>query len=221
MKNITFFVFCILSHEIALCQNMILHDPVTNKVFSTSKYSEVKGSPYLTDKWVEGTATIQQGTYKKLHLKLDLYNNTLLFNKDDEAYEFEGNVISFVLMPKVSDSSSYQYYKKGFTANGLRTDQYVQVLVEGPVSLYRSDIKLMTELSEVNRGIVKSFSTSTRYFVIKDNGVQLIKLTKKEVLQLLYDKEEKVLAYAEAHDLSFKKEADIALIIKHYNSISL
>ncbi len=219
MKKLCLFILAFFSCSIVFCQAMNLQDPVSRTVFNLDKYAEIKGSPFLEEKWIKGSATISRGTYMNLDLKVDLYNNTVLFAKDDLPYEFQDDVISFVLMPKVADSSTYQYYKKGFSGNGLRKDQYLQVLVEGGIGLYRSDIKLMSEISEVNRGVIKAFNTSTRYFIMKDGNLQLIKLTKKDVLDLLSDEQEKVEKYADQQKLSFKKEADVARIVKYYLSL--
>ena len=198
---------------------MILHDPVSARTFNSSKYSGINGSPFLFDKWTHGSVTIAKGTYPKLELKLDAYSNQVYFNRNDELYEFEDDVISFILMPKINDSSSYMYFKSGFSGDGLRSSQYVQVLMEGKISLYKADIKLVTDINEINRGVIKTFADASRYFIVRENKLQAIKMTKSDVLDFVKDQQEKVQAYIDQNNLSTKKTSDLLLVLKYYNSL--
>ena len=125
----------------ALTQPLIFQDPVTARTFQSEKYSGIRGTPFLEEDWMAGWVQVPQGVYKNLRLKIDLYSNTLYFNKNDELWEFQDPVKSFVIFPDASDSTKFREYKKGVNGGGLREDQFVQVLGEGKVSLYRSDIK--------------------------------------------------------------------------------
>ena len=200
-------------------QDNILRDPVTNRVFNPVKYSEVNGSPFLFDKWIKGAATISKGTYNELELKLDSYSNTLLFKKEDDSYEFQDDVASFVLKPIASDSASYMYFKKGYSGPGLNPKQYVQVLVDGKVNLCKSVAKSLAEVSQINKGIVQSFTKTDRYYIIKNNTARLIKLNKNEVLNVLSEKQEQIDAFIRAEKLSLKRESDLIKVIHYYNSI--
>lgn len=218
MKAILFFAGFV-SGITVFSQEMILHDPVSGKTFNSEKYSGIKGSPFLYENWISGSVTVAKGTYKKLELKFDAYSNKIYFNKNDELYEFEDDVISFVLMPKVSDSSTYQYFKSGFSGDGLRSSQFVEVLIEGKISLYKSAIKLVTDVNEINRGVIKTFGDATRYFIMNDNKLKAIKMTKNDVLELVSDKQEKIQAYIDQNKLSTKKSDDLLQILKYYNSL--
>lgn len=197
----------------------ILQDPVSARTFNSDKYTDVKGTPFLYDKWIKGNVKVKQGTYQGLELKLDLYENTLFFNRNDNSYAFEEDVMDFVLMPKPNDSSTYQYFTKGLSASSLKPQQYVQVLARGKLGFYRSDIKNMSDMNEINRGRVKTFTTSVRYFVEESGTLKMIKLTKDEILSFMKDKEAEVNSYINEHKLSFKKEADIAAIFSYYNTL--
>ncbi len=219
MKKLCSFIFSLLMFCTGYAQNMILHDPVSAKVFNSSKYSEVRGTPFLFDKWMKGSVTIPRGTYVDLQLKYDVYENTVYYNREDQTFEFQDPILSFILMPEPGDSSSYMYFTKGVTAPGLKETQFVQVLAEGKIVLYKSDIKLVSELNEINRGVVQSFNKSSRYFALKNNVMELIKLNKNEIMELLGDKEKEVNVFINNYKLSFKKEQDIIAIIDYYNSL--
>lgn len=218
MKSYYLLLILIFSSASAISQ-MVLQDPVTARVFSTEKYSEIKGSPFLFKDWTKGSVTTLQGRYDNLELKFDVYDNTLYFNKEDKLFEFKDEVKSFVLMPKQDDSSSYLYFVKGFTAEGLNSRKYIQVLSEGKLSFYKSDIRLLSELNEINKGIVKSFSNATRYYIAVKGELHVARLSKNDILPYFKDKEQQINSFMETNKLGFKKEQDIKKIIDYYNSL--
>lgn len=200
-------------------QEMILHDPVTTKIFNAGKYSDMKGSPFLFDKWIRGAASTSSGVYTDLDLKLNAYENTLIFQQNDESYEFQLPINSFVLKPRERDSSSYMYFRRGFTGPSLQASQYVQILTEGKLGLYRSDIKSVSDFNEINRGVVKAFSTVTRYYIKKDAALFLIKPSKDELLSYMTDKKDSVEAFIKEKKLNLKKEIDMIALVKYYNTL--
>lgn len=219
MRFLYFLAIGILTVNQIDAQDNILRDPVTNRVFNPVKYSEINGSPFLFDKWIHGSATISKGYYDNLELKLDSYTSTLLFKKEDDTYEFQDNILSFVLKPIPTDSTSYLYFKKGVSGQNLTSSQYVQVLVDGKVSLYKSQAKSMAEVNQINKGIVQSFTKTDRYYIFKNNASYLVRLNKSEVLPLLNEKQEQIGAFIDKEKLSLKKEADLVKLIQYYNSI--
>lgn len=199
---------------------MVLQDPVSARTFNTEKYAGYEGSPFLfNDKWTAGHVTVLQGTYKGLELKLDVYSDVLFFKRNDEPYEFQDEVVSFVLIPKAGDSTTWMYFKRGISGAGLKSGQYVQVLAEGPVSLYRSDIRSLSDVNQINRGVIKTFTPTVRYFVSRNGALQLIKPTKKGILEVLNDKAAQVEAFINEQKISFKKDADLGRVFKYYNTL--
>jgi hypothetical protein len=210
------FYICILSlvTTSVFSQGMILHDPVTGRVFKADKYSAIRGTPFLFDKWLPGSASSERGTYHNMQLKLDAYDNVVYFNKNDEPYEFQEKIVSFTLV-----DPDTMYYRKGITGPGLKPEQFVRVLVEGKLGAYKSDIKMVSEMSEINSGMVKTFTGSTRYYISKDGKIELVKLNKSDIFEFIKDKEDKVKEYIDQQKISTKKEADFVNILKYYNSL--
>lgn len=221
MKRLLIFGFTLLCIVLSSqAQNAILSDPVSATVFSTQKYSGVNGTPFLQEKWVPGSVTISRGVYPKLNLKLDAYSNILYFQVGEEAYEFADPVLHFVLKPIAGDSSSYQYFVRGKSGPSLKEDQFVQVLASGKLTLYKSVIKSVTEASEINAGIIKTFNSSTRYFLEKEGNVLLVRLNKKgELVGLMSDKAKEIDDFIKKEKLNPRNEADAIQIIKYYNSL--
>jgi hypothetical protein len=196
-----------------------LYDPIANRTFDTERYSGIRGTPFLVDKWQKGSVLTVKGIYQNLELKFDAYENKLYFNKNDESFEFQDPIISFTFIPNPSDTSLNMKYIKGLSGSGLTPNQFVKVLAEGKVSLYRSDIKAVSEMSEINAGMVKTFANVTRYYVVKDKVTQLIKINKSEIMNLVKDQEAKIQAYISEHKISIKSESDAAEILFYYNQL--
>ena len=218
MKN-TLLLLCLLTSILPLYAQNVLQDPVTGKVYNSDKYSAVKGSPFLFEEWMKGSVTTPQGIYKNLELKLDSYNNTVFFKSSDEPYEFQQKVIGFTLMPRPGDSSTYLVFRNGVSGNGLRPDQFIQILTEGKLSLYRSEIKLVADVNQINQGVIKTFTTSTRYFAMKDDVLQTMKMNKASIYELIKDKEQQIDSFVAQNKLSTRKESDLIKIVQYYNTL--
>lgn len=206
--------------QIAQAQLLQLQDPVSSKNFNSDKYTGIKGTPFLVDKWQHGTVITNKGNYADLELKLDLYDNKLFFNKNDASFELLDQVVAIQLFPKWPDTSNKQVFIKGMSQNNIHPDQYVQVLVpQGQVQLYRSDIKQVTEMSEINAGMVKTFYNSSRYFIKKGNQFNLIRLKKEEIMPYLAEKEAAINDFIVKNKLNLKKEIDFVQLIQAFNAL--
>lgn len=220
MKYISVFAFSFLISVTAFSQNVYsLQDPVSSKNFNPEKYSGIRGTPFLVDKWMKGTVTTPRGVYSSLELKFNVYDNALFFNKNDESFELQDDITTFTLMPKPDDPSTHMIYKRGIAGADLRGNEYVQVLLEGNVGLYKLDVKQLSEMSEINAGIVKTFANNSKYYISKNKQLQFVKLNKAEVLSVLSDKQAKVEAYINDKKLSFRKEADLVDVLKYYGTL--
>lgn len=212
-------IFLLLLRGSTDAQNVYqLQDPVSTKNFNPEKYSGIRGTPFLVDKWIKGSVSISKGVYQNLELKYNVYDNALFFNKNDESFEFQEEVISFTLMPK-EDPASHMVYKRGISGADLRGNEFVQVLLEAEMGLYKLDVKQLTEMSEINAGIVKTFANTAKYYIGKKGKLKFLKLNKQEVLAVLSDQQEKIQAYINEKKYSFRKDTELVDVLKYYNSL--
>jgi len=220
MKKISTILFLLFIAGFANAQNVYsLQDPVSTKNFNPEKYSGIRGTPFLVDKWYKGTVSTPKGVYQNLELKFNVYDNSLFFNKNDESFELQDDIVSFTLMPKPDDPSTHMIYKRGIKGADLKGSEYVQVLLEGSVGLYKLDVKQLTEMSEINAGIVKTFANTAKYYISKNGQLSFLKLNKSELLAALSDKQDKVQAYINEKKLSFRKDSDAVELLKYYASL--
>ena len=220
MKKIVIAFILTLTLQSSQAQLLQLQDPVSSKNFNPDKYAGIRGTPLFQDKWIHGSVVTTKGIYPDLELKIDLYDNILFFNKEDASFELLDQIVSVKLYPKWPDTIQQYIFVKGMNQNGLKPEQYVQALVgTGAVQLYRSDIKQVTEMSEINAGMIKTFANTSRYYIKKGDLLKLIKLNKEELMSFLMDKEAEVNAAIEAKRLNLKKESDIIQVIQAYNNL--
>ena len=215
MRLVTLLLLLFASHFV-WAQEAILHDPVSSTVFQTTRYAGIKGSPFLNDSWTKGKAYTSQGYYPLLELKLDAFNNILLFKRNNESFEFEEDIVSFVLMPS-DDSASFKYFLKGYTATGLKPNQYVELLASEPVLLLRSDIRQVSDMNEINQGVIKTFNSITRYYAGSKDKLELIRLNQKDILALFPGKEDKIREHVKLNKLNFRNEKDVAALFNFMN----
>lgn len=221
MKKLILFLVLTISLQSASAQLLQLQDPVSSKNFNPDKYAGIRGTPLLVDKWHHGSVITTKGYYADLELKIDLYDNQVFFNKNDESFELLDHIVAIRLYPKWPDTvNQQQVFIKGITQNNIKPNQYVQILVaQGAVQLYRSDIKQVTEMSEINAGMVKTFANTSRYFIKKGDQFKLVKLNKEEIMPFLVEKEAEINDFITKKKLNLKKEVDFVQLIQAYNAL--
>jgi hypothetical protein len=221
MKTIITFALLLLAGN-AVAQNITnLQDPVSSRMFNTEKYSGIRGTPFLVDKWLQGTATTPNGVYQNLELKYNVYDNTIFFNKDDNTFELVDNIVAFTLMPKPGDTKSYLNYRKGLTGPDFKEKQFVQVLFDGPnASVYKLDQKLVSEMSEINAGMVKTFANGSKYYIARKGQIVGVKFSSaEEIMTALVDKQAQLQRFIVDKKLNFKKDTDLVELVKYYNTL--
>jgi hypothetical protein len=220
MKKLLFSLLLCTSLYAAQAQLLQLQDPVSSKNFNPEKYAGIRGTPFLQEKWIHGAVTTNLGIYNDLELKIDLFENALFYNNGGEPFELIDKIVEVKLFPKWPDNKIELVFTKGISQAGIKPEQYVQVLVgNGAVQFYRSDIKQVSEMSEINAGMVKTFSNTSRYYIKKGDQFKFIRLNKEDVMSFLMDKEAAINAIIAEKKLNLKKEGDIAQAIQAYNSL--
>ena len=220
MKKIIICILLCFAIQNVQAQLLQLQDPVSNKNFNPEKYAGIRGTPFLQEKWVHGSVTTNLGVYNDLELKIDLYDNILFFNNGGEPFELIDKIVEVKLFPKWPDNKNELLFTKGLSQAGIKPEQYIQVLVgTGAVQFYRSDIKQVSEMSEINAGMVKTFANASRFYIKKGDQFKLIRLNKEDVMSFLIDKDAAINAVITEKKLNLKKEGDIAQAIQAYNSL--
>lgn len=201
-KKIIFLI--LFSNLLAYGQSeQLLLDPSTNKAFSPEKFSSVKGSPFLFNEPVRGNVEVKRGKYMHLDLNYNAYEDRLYFFKEGIPYEIVEQISTFTFTGNPD---------RVFVSNlPLEGNGFWEVLETGEISVYKRHIKLISELSSINQGVVKNFTEGAKYAVVKNNKGSLIKLSQKDLAPFLADKPGK-------NYPKLKKEKDLIESVQLYNT---
>lgn len=213
-------IFCLMIMATTDAQNVYsLQDPLSSKFFTIEKYGATEGSPFLFKSWMQGTVTTPKGTFENLQLKVNVYDNMLVFNKDDQAFEMQEEVTGFTLKPEDGKNNSVMTFRKGVTGADIKSNQFVQVLTTGKATVYKLPTKQVSEVSRINAGVIKTFTDNNKYYIEIDKRVQFIKINKDDIVNALEDKADQLQTYMNTKKINPKKESDLIEIVNYYNTL--
>ena len=207
----------------ASAQFVALNDHMGVPVRAKS-YTDVKGSPFLFEDWVRGTVTVANGTkFERVNLMYDQVADELVFKSEKgETKTFVDQVKEFSFkQEKDNVLVSEKVFRNGFTPiDGAKPYTFYEVLVDDKTKLLKRTSKsIMEEMSYSSAVKVKSFQTSTSYYVARDNKLTKIKNDKKAVLAALGDKQTELEAYIKTKKPDLKKDEDLANLVAYYNTL--
>ena len=109
-----------------------IFDYSNNKEFLASQYTDIKGSPYFSEKWLKGKVFLNDRVwFDNLQIKFDQYNNSFIVNWHDTAFQISSMVKQIILYPG-SDTSNGLVFKNGYSINAkINAKSYLEVLAEG------------------------------------------------------------------------------------------
>jgi hypothetical protein len=196
---------------------------ITGKPLMETSYTDVQGSPYLTDFWVNGLVKLSNGkTISNINLKYDQVADELLFeNKEHQALSFVDQVSEFKLIYGSYDKPVKKLFRNGFQGvdNGNQNSFY-EVLADGGSVLLKKARKKITEIKPYNSSTtVKTFFDVQSYYLSRKGEMIQLKKDKKAILSLLSDKKEQLEKFIDQNKLNVKDEAQLIGLISYYNTL--
>ncbi len=195
-------------------------DYSNNKEFVSFQYTDVKGSPYFSEKWLKGKIFLDQVWSDILELKFDQCNNYFIVNWHDTAFHVSSSVKQIVLYPG-NDTVNGLVFKNGYTINEkINAKAYLEVLAEGRMSFlkyWKKEIDEYTQYSDATK--YKRFEQVNRYFIFVNGQFKDVTLNKKSLQEVLADKWIQVSEYVGKYKVDVKTETGWKLAIGYYNSL--
>jgi hypothetical protein len=215
-KNLLFFTLLFLTH-IGYAQ--FISDPGTNKPIYSGQ-PDIQGSPFANTKWSNGVIITEKGiSYDNLLFKYDAYLHELVFQINDSTYRFTEPVKEFMIHKIDGKTASISRFVKSSSIHNLLPGLYVQQLVNDKVSFYKHYKKIITETTNYGAAAGKQFEDKISYYIIVNNQLRLVVLSKKSLKDLLDDKWAEIDQYMEKNKLSPKSESAWAMVIEYYNGL--
>lgn len=203
-----------------LAQGLYIQD-VNGSPVRIGTYTNVIGSPYLSDSWLKANIKMANGkVFNNIDVKYDQVADELIYKgTDGQTMNFTDKVAEFHIL---GDNGSNNIYKQGFTGpKGLSAQNYAQVLVDGKTKLLKRTVKNLQESREYNSATVdRTVTSSTLYYLVNENGEILnISKDKKGILKALPAKGAEIETYISSNKLNAKDDLDLIKIINYYNTL--
>lgn len=180
-------------------------------------YSRVKGDQFLfSSEFLRGRVAIGNKSFNNVNIKYDILNDEILVLSD------KGMVVQ--LNKENIDSFSFDYhnrtfYFKKFDVDTLNTlTGYVNVLVEGNVSLYIKYRKNILMLAIDNK--YDLFNQFHHIYIGKNGKLNLIN-SKKEFINLLSENEKQIRNYINSNKIKVSRKIPDSFVpvVKFYNDL--
>lgn len=185
-----------------------------------NRTSDVKGSPYLFDKWMEGNVTSQGGKeIDSLKINYDILNHLVEIKVDKVVKAAnEADISSFSVTDEYGQEkkfislSEYHLPDKKFVG-------FAEVLFEGNnISLIKKYEIVYVEPNYVEHFDVGSIDAELvkkdKYFLLRDN-----KLEEFHKRKSFGDKRKQVKTFVRKNQLDLRKERDLVFTVEFLNSL--
>lgn len=201
--------FCIGSY------GQFLQD-INGRPYLITNYSEYQGSPFLFDDWkIADVITAKDDRLYKILVNVDVYGNTVLFNRNDSVYMFVEEIKEF----NINEGSTNYVYKKGKILHPLLPDVFMQVLSATPL-LAKKVVKQLAQVQEYgSANKIQKFAQVTEYYGVIGGTINKIKLTKADAQNFFYNKWSQIQDYAFRNNISYKTNEGWMQLLSFYRSL--
>lgn len=188
-------------------------------------YTDIGGSPYLQDGWIDGSVVTDDGKQASAKLKFDSYLNRLLFQgKNAETLEFTDKLKAFGLNisnKEISDVSPLVFVNNLPAVDKQTTDSWYQLIADGKVKLLKYYGKKIMESQGVNFSPkTKSFVAFHTYYVLRNGAMARVGDNKKAIAKALNNHGPEIEAWLKSNSINFKSDADLQKFFGWYNSLN-
>ncbi|WDF55271.1 hypothetical protein [Mucilaginibacter sp. KACC 22063] len=207
----------------AKAQTMFAAD-VNGSPIKVTKYTNINGSPYLSDSWQKGTVLLANGQTFNLDIKYDMIADNLLFkNKNGDSLNFVQPVKEFKIKSADNDDSQSKLFRNGFPSTNVKTSasSFYEVLYDGGTKLLKREAKSLWKESTTYATATETqnITQTTDYYIFKDGKMITVKPNKKAFLSALSNKTAELGKYVKDNNIDFKKDSDLIKVVSYYNSL--
>ena len=189
---------------------------IQGRVITTQTYTDVIGSPFLNDAFVNGNVVLINGVkFQNVLLKYSSYNDELFFKnpKDESLLSFVVPVKSFELLGLM--------YINGFPAiDNFTENSFYELIANSSVKLLLKNYKTILENKAYNSASTeKKFEDNKIYYVFKDGKMKRFKPSKKDFMETFADKSSEIDVFLKKEKVDFKNNADLVKVFDYYSSL--
>lgn len=190
--------------------------------YVSEKETDIKGSPFLFDDWKKGNVLLKtKERVDSVLIKYNLYTDILQVKVDEQEYQFNVDVLEFLLPDPVSKETAL--FRSGFVpVPGMNEKSFYQVLYDGKTKLLVKYKKLIvSELTSTPGVKARAFEDQKSYFILTAQGrMEKIKKKNKGILDLLDDKKEELKKMVDTNKLKLTSDDEIIKALEYYDSLT-
>jgi hypothetical protein len=184
------------------------------------QHTDVAGSPYLFDSFVDGYVTLSNGLVtEKLTMNYNIYENRIEYSDGNSILAIENHRMKNFIFERNGDR---EIFKRGFDARGLERDEFVRLLSEGKVTAFLKYETSFQEIPSYGQATRRSeFITNKRLYVKKDGETDRIRrLSERNVVRSLDTHRDEMREFARQGNLDLENADDLRKFFAHYNKIA-
>lgn len=212
-----FTVWVGMTHSV-LAQLQVLRDQGTGNPVMSNPYPEVKGTPYWSEFEMGSIVFSEKDTATNLMIAFNAYNHTLVYQLDRELMAYSpGKINGFIL----GKNNSNQIFRTGYMIPGIGTNRFVEVLVDGELTLVNHKFKKMVDDPGATYGSQqsKTFQSVEELIVFKDREAFIWKPRKKNLSGFFgEDGYKKINDIAKSYVLDLKDKNDVKRLVMLLNA---
>lgn len=184
----------------------------------------VGGFPYVFANFKMGSIHLKNGKVTNaIPLQLDLTNHQIHFvSANKEIGMMNGEFVHQIVLSDTTQQAAKDYiFRTGYPAIDKHTsNEFYEVLSEGNITLLKSlNKKLETNKNEFSGEVVKEFVLKEDFYIFMDGQIKRLKKDKEVILNLMKDKQIKIIEYINNNKGSFKNKDYLVELFKYYNKM--
>ena len=231
MKNIfTTVIFLLFLSNISFAQDTYsIREAMdfyrTNKLTSgdystTLAESDIEGSPYLNDEFVNGTVyTINKEKYVNIPLRYNMFNEQIEFKTPQDQVQALADP---TLVDRVEFGENKMVYISHIVSKRAKKG-YLSVLEEGKASLYAKNTVMFKKAEEpgaYKEAVPAQFIKRPDVYFIQVGAAAALRAgNKKEILEIFPDKQKEIAAYLKKHKVKTNNPDQLKELVRYYNSL--
>jgi len=182
--------------------------------------TNVTGSPYLHDRFVDGFVKLRNGLLtEKLTMNYNILENRVEYSDGETIRAIEDHRIDEFSF-EMGDRSIL--FRRGFTANGLEPLDFVRVLAEGNVTAllkYESSFREIPSYGQATRQA--EFTQNQQLYIHRNGDTERVRrLSTRRVVNSLDSHRDEMRDFISQHNLDLSSGDDLERFFNHYNAIS-
>lgn len=193
---------------------------MTRNVIPVTRSTETIGTPYLYEEFKDGVVTLKDGNItESLSMNFNVYENRVEYADGRSILAFNGDEISSF---EIQDGPDKVIFKKGFEANGLKQDEFVQVLSEGPaIGLLKHEVSFQQNVPTYGSAVQRDeYITNQRLFIYENGETERIRrMNERGITRSLDADREELRNFISENNLDVTRALDLQLLFEFYNQI--